>query len=145
MLAGENEIRKVIPDFDLLMIDEMRSLFIEFSYRQESEHKYQSANLVIKFTYLNKGVTYVITLELEGVSKLKFPELGTYMFELGELGIFSITDRNMPGLNYCVDDTLDGMFCYCRDVAFVDITREEESGQHVAIWSRAITDKRGQV
>jgi len=108
------EIEKVISGFDLFRIDEVRSVRLEFSIEPEPRH--QTLDVYLEFTYPHGDDTYLIVIRLGGATKLTLPELGTYMFELGELEITPIHERMIPGVGYAVQDHLDGMFCYCRDV-----------------------------
>ena len=118
MLPGEKIIKEKVPDFDLLKIDMVESITIYFLYTGEKT-KHQNANMKIKFTYQYQKSIYLITLDVIGVKKLTLPELGTNFFELGELDIYPV--KNIDDAKYCIEDTLDGIFCYCEDLEFSNI------------------------
>ncbi len=120
MIPGEEKIRAVISDFDLLKIDKVVSIKLYFSYSDQYD-KNQKTDALINFTYWSKGLCYLISLELHDIKKLSFPDFGTSMFELGELDIYPVRTPSVEGENYCLDDTLDGMFCKCAHLEFSSI------------------------
>ncbi len=135
MIHGEAEIRNVIPDFDLFHTEEVRSIRLEFSNRNETGRR-QRTDVFLDFTYFSDDVDYAILLKLSDVQQLTFPKFGSYVFELGELEISPIRpERMVDGANYAVQDHLDGIFCYCHDVSYLSIGRLEEDGRVTVLWS----------
>jgi hypothetical protein len=121
MLIGEPELRRVVPDFDLLKIDDVLSLNLLFSYVDRHGKKWQQVDMSLTFSYPGPSAPFMITLLLVGVRDLHLPKIGGSMFELGELAIAIKEDRAAEGLHYVVEDTLDGMVCRCADVRFLSI------------------------
>ena len=123
MILGESVIKKVIPDFHLYKLGQVRS----FSLHTHSANGGRPiTDLLLNASYPYNGQTYLITLKLSDVHQLRLPEIGPYGLQLSELEIHSIQDRMMEGLNFHVEDFADdGMSCECREVRFVRVGKVE--------------------
>lgn len=123
MLNGELEVRRLIPDFDLLKIDDVLSLDLSFSYQKHGPGKRQSVDMAIEYTYSHQSKVFLIKMLFVDVKELRLPTIGGIgrMFELGEFDIQPKVQKN-GDTQYGIEDTLDGLVAQCSDVRFLSIS-----------------------
>ncbi len=136
MILGEDEIRKVIPDFHLYQLDQVRWMTLEFGDSEESGSR-RRTNLIIHASYaVQCAGAYTVTMKLDGVQQLNLPEIGTEPLAFCELAVENVRDRMMEGINFYVnDEAFDGMSCYCQNIEFIQVCQLDESGQEVVVWN----------
>jgi hypothetical protein len=135
MFRGEERIRAEIPEFDLLKLDEVRYLHIEF--RRDQGGMAPSVDLTLKVSYGLEAEQYQLTIKMIEVRQLRLPEIGGASFQIGELFVISVQGQGLEGLKYHVVDHIGGLSCYCQDFRFIEISREDRDNGNgnTVVWT----------
>ena len=111
MVTWQDQVKRHIPDFDLLKCDEVRRLCLELTGPNH-------VDLYLRVAY---GNTHVISFIFRMVRDICFPAMPGGLFSLGELAIVDIGNGCWDGIRFRVGDELSGFSLGCAEIAIQEV------------------------